>query len=292
MSNDSVNRLSGIFGEAARLVQAPSGRITTMPVSRLRPGAGQPRRVFDETDLEALAQSIRTKGIQHPLLVRPVEGGYEIVAGERRWRAAQLAGLLEVPVIEREMTDQEAAEAALIENLQRKDLNAFEQIDGKLRLLALAWQTTPEAARGRLNELLRHPDEEEAQMLDTLFSSLGRETWQSYTKNKLRVYNWPPALLSALERGMLMGTATLLSRADEQHHPYLIGLWDNGASRAKLASEVERLASSGRRQVLEERLASKLRDRKWRESLPPKDAEELQLWLGQMPARLRRELEK
>ncbi len=291
MDSKTTNRLSGIFGEAARLVQAHAGRMTTLAVSQLRPGSRQPRKTFDQKALDALAQSIKAKGIQQPLLVRPVADGYEIVAGERRWRAAQIAGLLEVPVIEKNMTDQEAAEAALIENLQRKDLNAFEEIDGKLSLVALAWGITPGEARTRLNELLRHPQEADVQLLDALFSALGKESWQSYAKNKLRVYNWPSALVAALGEGMLMGTATLIAKADEQHQQHLIELWRSGASRAALAVEVQRLAPE-RGVVVEERLATLLKNRKWRAQLTLDEAEALQSWIQSMPESLRLKLEE
>ena len=108
-----------------------------LPIDRLRPMAGgQPRQSFDEARLEELAASIREHGVLQPLLVRSVPGGYEIIAGERRWRAAQRAGLLEVPVIVRERTGaDEAFELALVENLQRDDLNPIEAAHGYRRLM-------------------------------------------------------------------------------------------------------------------------------------------------------------
>ena len=109
-----------------------------MPIEFLRPSPLQPRRRFDEAELEALAQSIRERGVLQPLLVRPAAGGapgYEIVAGERRWRAAQRAGLHEVPVVVRELSDQETLELALIENLQRADLSPLEEAQAFRRLI-------------------------------------------------------------------------------------------------------------------------------------------------------------
>jgi ParB family transcriptional regulator, chromosome partitioning protein len=108
-----------------------------VPIEFLRPSPLQPRRRFDEAELEALAQSIRERGILQPLLVRPGTSGaagYEIVAGERRWRAAQLAGLHEVPAVVRELSDQETLELALIENLQRSDLSALDEARAYRRL--------------------------------------------------------------------------------------------------------------------------------------------------------------
>lgn len=105
-------------------------------ITELEPNKNQPRRHFDEGSLIELADSIREVGIIQPLIVRTIgEGGYQIVAGERRWRAAQLAGLQEVPVVIREITDKELDEFALIENLQREDLNAIEEAEGYRRLM-------------------------------------------------------------------------------------------------------------------------------------------------------------
>jgi len=116
---------------------AGSRGLLRVPIEKLRPmTGGQPRQSFDEARLEELTASIREHGILQPLLVRPVPGGYEIVAGERRWRAAQRAGLLEVPALVRERTGaDEAFEIALVENLQRDDLNAIEAASGYRRLM-------------------------------------------------------------------------------------------------------------------------------------------------------------
>ena len=113
-------------------VPAPSvpKSTTTLPIAALTPCKGQPRKHFDEAALDELAASIREQGIIQPLLVRPLAdrpGHYQIVAGERRWRAAQRAGLTEVPVYLRELSDEDALTAALIENLQREDLNPLEE---------------------------------------------------------------------------------------------------------------------------------------------------------------------
>lgn len=105
--------------------------ITSLPVRSLAPNPAQPRKHFDESALQELADSIRAKGVLQPLLVRPVRGTepqqYEIIAGERRWRASRLAGLREVPVLVRDLSDQETLAVALIENLQREDLNPVEE---------------------------------------------------------------------------------------------------------------------------------------------------------------------
>ncbi|MBR2913407.1 MAG: ParB/RepB/Spo0J family partition protein [Oscillospiraceae bacterium] len=107
----------------------------TVRLSEIEPNRSQPRKNFDETAISALAESIRVHGILQPLLVRPLAfGGYQIVAGERRWRAARMLGLDEVPVIVRDFSDLETAQIALIENLQREDLNPVEEALGFQKL--------------------------------------------------------------------------------------------------------------------------------------------------------------
>ena len=107
------------------------GSFRRLPVDVIRRGRHQPRRVVEESALEELAHSVRTRGIVQPIVVRPAgPGSFEIVAGERRWRAAQMAGLDEVPAVVRECSDREAAAVALIENIQREDLNPIEEAEG------------------------------------------------------------------------------------------------------------------------------------------------------------------
>lgn len=110
--------------------------VRTIRLSEIEPNRAQPRKDFDEEALSELSDSIAKHGVLQPLLVRPLSnGGYQIVAGERRWRAARLAGLSEVPVLVRELSDEEADQMALIENLQREDLNAVETAEGYRRLM-------------------------------------------------------------------------------------------------------------------------------------------------------------
>jgi len=124
--------LSALIGEEAVPTrgEARSRAARTVPIAFLKPNRFQPRKRFAEEDLSDLVQSVKEKGILQPILVRPVAGdpnAFEIVAGERRWRAAQLAKLHDVPVVVREMDDGEALEIAIIENVQREDLNAIEE---------------------------------------------------------------------------------------------------------------------------------------------------------------------
>jgi ParB family chromosome partitioning protein len=131
--------LSALIGEEKAPTRGETVRAThRLPIAFIRANKMQPRKRFAAADLNDLADSIRAKGVLQPILVRPVKGetnAYEIVAGERRWRAAQMAKLHEVPVVVREMGDSESLEIAIIENVQRADLNAIEEAAGYHELM-------------------------------------------------------------------------------------------------------------------------------------------------------------
>ncbi len=115
---------------------APREALQTLAIGRIKPGRYQPRTRMDETALNELAESIREQGLMQPILVRPVDGGrFEIIAGERRWRAAQRAGLTEVPALVKNVPDHSALALSLIENIQREDLNPLEEATGLMRLV-------------------------------------------------------------------------------------------------------------------------------------------------------------
>ena len=172
--------LSALLGDEPR--EAPGG-IKSVPVERLHPGRFQPRRRFDEEALDALAQSIAAQGVLQPLLVRPHPsraGEFEILAGERRWRAAQRAKLHEVPVLLREVSDRDALEFALVENVQREDLNALEEAEGYQRLIAEFGYTQDALAQrvgksrshvANMLRLLGLPDEVKAMVSDGRISA-------------------------------------------------------------------------------------------------------------------------
>ncbi|WP_337996343.1 ParB/RepB/Spo0J family partition protein [Oleispirillum naphthae] len=156
MTDDTKRRnlgrgLSALLGDDPVSPEAPETRgPMVLPVAALTPSPLQPRQVFDEAAIDDLAASIRERGVLQPLLVRPapgMNGIYEIIAGERRWRAAQRAQVHEVPVVIREMSDQEALEVALVENLQRQDLNALEEAEGYRRLQEEFHHTQEDLAR-------------------------------------------------------------------------------------------------------------------------------------------------
>ena len=128
-----------------------TGRVVFLPFSAISPNPLQPRTVFSQDTLEELAQSIRRHGVLQPLSVRRVESGYQLIAGERRLRAAQLAGLTEVPCLVMRMTDRESGMAALIENLQRQDLDFIEEAKG-IGLLIERYQLSQEQAAQALGK--------------------------------------------------------------------------------------------------------------------------------------------
>ena len=132
--------LQALLGEAAKAPTADAplqskGGVREIETARIRPNPSQPRIQFDEDSLEELADSIRERGVLQPILLRPEGADFQIIAGERRWRAAQRASLHTIPAIVREIDESTVAELALIENIQRQDLNALEEAEGYKRLI-------------------------------------------------------------------------------------------------------------------------------------------------------------
>lgn len=168
--------LSALLGDAAREEPTTGDRETgtsvrLLPVTAMTPHPGQPRRHFDEEAITELANSIAQRGLIQPIVVRPHGKDYQIVAGERRWRAAQRARLHEVPVIVRELSDAETLEIALVENIQRRDLNAIEEADAYRKLIDEFGHTQEALARlvgksrshiANLMRLLDLPDDVQA----------------------------------------------------------------------------------------------------------------------------------
>ncbi|MEZ5836682.1 MAG: ParB/RepB/Spo0J family partition protein [Geminicoccaceae bacterium] len=175
--------LSALLGADTHSSSTGGGdsHLQTVPIEFLRASPLQPRRHFDEDELNALAESIRAKGVLQPLVVRPVDGaipGYEIIAGERRWRASQIAGLHDLPAIVRSLSDREVLEIALIENLQREDLSAIEE--------AVAFQ--------KLIDDYGHTQEE-------LGTALGKS--RSHVTNTLRLLKLPAEVREMVDDGRL-----------------------------------------------------------------------------------------
>lgn len=150
--------LSAIFADADPVKPDPAARVRTLPIEQIVANADQPRKFFDKQALQELSDSIKEKGLLQPILVRPHgtrPNSYEIVAGERRWRAAQLAGIHDVPVIVKDIKDKEALEFALIENIQREDLTPIEEAETFQRLIE-DFSHTPEALAEALGKSRAH----------------------------------------------------------------------------------------------------------------------------------------
>jgi ParB family chromosome partitioning protein len=214
-----VSRLDEVLGTAllkGKRAQGAGREVVTVPLEALLPSP-QPRRRFE--NLEPLAQSIREKGVLQPLLVRPLgDGRYAIVAGERRYRAAKMAGLAEVPVRVLDLSEKEARLLALVENLQREDLNPYEETLGVLELLSEELGKTREEVVGLLRRMRKEKRGEaghnvmaspEAQRVEEVFRALGRMTWESFVQNRLPLLGLPEDLRAALEEGTLPYTAAL-----------------------------------------------------------------------------------
>lgn len=237
--------LDALLGDAPASNQeetdAPGAdRLSQLPVESLQRGQYQPRSHMDEEALSTLAQSIKARGVVQPIIARRLaDGGHEIIAGERRWRAAQLAGLHSVPVIVREIPDDAALAIALIENIQRENLNPIEEANGLRRLLDEFGMTHEQVAE-----------------------SVGRS--RSSVTNLLRLLSLNPAVKQMVEHGQLeMGHARALLALE-------------GADQDKAAREVVARQFSARQA---ESLVRRIKDRPKRgaRGRPPPDADVLRL---------------
>ena len=189
--------LSALLGDA-EAAAGPAGQaddrkdgIREIEIGRIRPNPEQPRRDFDDAALAQLAQSIADRGLLQPILVRPTDIGFQIIAGERRWRAAQRAGLHSIPAIVRNADDDAIAELALIENIQREDLNAIEEAEGYRQLI----------------ERHGHSQEGVARIV---------QKSRSHVANLLRLLNLPEFVrLSLLQGNISMGHARAVANAPD-----------------------------------------------------------------------------
>jgi ParB family chromosome partitioning protein len=206
----------------------------TLPVGAIRPGRYQPRTRMDEASLAELAASIRSQGLMQPVMVRPLErGAFELIAGERRWRAAQMAGLSEIPAIVREVPDDAALAMSLIENIQREDLNPIEEAAGVQRLIEEFGMTHDRAA-----------------------DAIGRS--RSATSNLLRLLKLAkPVQQMLLERMLEMGQARALLALDAARQ---IEVANRVAARGLSARETEALVRRVARRTASRRNGGRDRD--------------------------------
>ena len=171
--------LDSLFEDAAPVFESEHAAVETLPLREIEPDPDQPRKTFEQETLSELAASIAEHGLLQPIAVRPRPmGGYSIVAGERRWRASRMAGLTEVPVVIKDVSDEQAMELALVENLQREDLDPVEEAAGIRELMTRCDLTQEQAAR-----------------------KLGKS--RSALANSLRLLNLPETVLELLKSGFI-----------------------------------------------------------------------------------------
>jgi ParB family chromosome partitioning protein len=231
-----LESLLGNLKEEAPRASAVGGGIQTVPIAKIRANPWQPRTAFTERELSELAESVKAVGILQPLIVRPEGDGYQLIAGERRLRAARLAGLETVPVIERTASDDELLTLALVENLQREDLNPIEKAKGFKELIE-RHNLTQEAAAKRL----------------------GKD--RSTMANFIRLLDLPEAVQHVVSRGTIsMGHARALLTIPQPSAQQALALRieEEGLS----VREIERIAASYRTE----------RKSRKRKPIAPKDA--------------------
>lgn len=201
-----LSALDTLFGEN------PHAAAEFVAIGDIKVTGEQPRRYFDSTEMETLRASIEEHGILQPLLVRPApDGSLILVAGERRLRAAQEAGLNDVPVVIKDMTQEQAVELTLLENLQREDLNPVEETEAILNLIGLRLSTDRNSVISLLNQFANAKREltdnvvrnETWQEIEHIFRALGTLTPESFRTHRLPLLNLPEDILEALRRGEL-----------------------------------------------------------------------------------------
>ena len=233
---------SALF-QPSELLSGTGEGVSTLRLSEIEPDKGQPRKNFEPQALNDLADSIAAHGVLQPIVVRPARGGYVIVAGERRWRAARLAGLKEIPALVKELTDAEAMELALVENLQREDLDPVEEAMGYRQLMEACGYTQAQAA-------------------EKVSKS------RSAVANSLRLLNLPPQGLDALRSGAIT----------TGHAKAILGLESPEKQAEALAMVLKQQLTVRQTEALCKKLAKAPRRR--RETLPPPLAGEVEAALG------------
>ncbi len=278
-------------------VDTPTSAESKVKLGEIHLPQQQPRRYFDPESLQELVSSVKQHGILQPLLVRPLpSGGYELIAGERRYRAAKEVGLTEIPVVIRELSDEAALQLALIENLQREDLNPVEETEGILQLLALqlgqSLETVPSLLRQLFNQEFRSssqtldtestaPDnnviitsddsinssaetdqEAERQQVEKVFKALGLMSWESFVTNRLTLLNLPKDILDVLRSGQIAYTkAKAIARVKDEKSRGLIleAAIANNWSLSEIKAQIKALVPTKEPTKLQQRFETTIR---------------------------------
>lgn len=232
-NRSDVPQMRGVSAFLSKSAEDPAAT-NTVSISKVRLPSNQPRRYFDPEKLQQLTASVKQHGILEPLLVRPLQQGeYELVAGERRYRAAKEVGLEVVPITIRELTDQEALQMALVENLQREDLNPVEETEGLLELLTLTISCSREEISKALAQMataqkkgiaLSGNVSRQIESIANILESTINLTPESFRTSRLPLLNLPVDILDSIRQGKLEYTkARLIARVkDEQQRQQLL----------------------------------------------------------------------
>ena len=204
-----IPKMRGVEDLLTMDVESPT---TTVNIDKIRLPVKQPRRYFDPEKLSQLVQSVKEHGILQPLLVRAVNDEFELVAGERRLRAAKEAGLTEVPIISKELSDIQTLQIALVENLQREDLNPVEETEGILELLRIQLDVNSGEVISILNQVanakkrnldLTENVSRQLEIIESVLQNVGRFTAESFRSSRLPLLNLPDDVLETLRQGQL-----------------------------------------------------------------------------------------
>jgi ParB family transcriptional regulator, chromosome partitioning protein len=240
---------------------------TSVAIEKIKVNPNQPRRWFDPDKMVQLAQSVEEHGILEPLLVRPLDNGeYELIAGERRLRAAKKVGLAEVPIISKKLSDKQALSISILENLQREDLNPVEEVEAILGLLAINLDIAPEEVKSILNEAanakkrnldLTENVSRQLEQIESTLTSIGRFNAESFRTSRLPLLNLPPNVLETLRSGKLEYTkARAIARVKEeqQRADLLDKAISQNLSLSQIKELIQQLQANGTQNILPEKV--------------------------------------
>lgn len=276
--------------------------LPTIPINKITLPKQQPRRYFDSEAMKSLVDSVKKEGILQPLLVRPVGKNYELVAGERRYRAACEVGLAEVPVVIKEMSQEQAYGLTLTENLQREDLNPVEETEGILQLLILKLGIAQEEVISLLNQLANQKRgltdnvvrSKKQQQIEEVFATVGKLSCESFRSHRLPLLNLPEEILDALRQGKIQYTkakAITKVKDEEERKVLLEEVITEGLSLRQIKERISALASTPQLdspQASIDKTIRRLRSTKlWKKN--PKKWKKIQSWLNKIEALLEQE---
>jgi ParB family chromosome partitioning protein len=242
---------------------------TSIAIEKIKVNPNQPRRWFDPDKMVQLAQSVGEHGILEPLLVRPLDNGeYELIAGERRLRAAKEVGLAEVPIISKKLSDKQALSISILENLQREDLNPVEEVEAILELLAINLDVAPEEVKSILNEAanakkrnieLTGNVSRQLEQIESTLTGIGRFNAESFRTSRLPLLNLPPNVLETLRSGKLEYTkARAIARVkdNEQRADLLDKAISQNLSLSQIKELIQQLQANNAQEMPPEKVLS------------------------------------